>query len=66
MLARALVTIVPPLFVCIFARVALKVKFIDLSGLLAGSTVRSRLFLRDDDIQLVKSPNQSNNETSQQ
>jgi putative transport protein len=38
MLAGAGVTVLPLLAVCIFARVAWKMNFIDLSGLLAGST----------------------------
>jgi putative transport protein len=38
MLAGACVTILPLLFVCIFSRVVWKMNFIDLSGLLAGST----------------------------
>jgi len=38
MLAGACVTILPLLLVCAFARVAWRMSFIDLSGLLAGST----------------------------
>jgi len=38
MLAGTFVTILPLLVVCIFARLAWKMNFIDLSGLLAGST----------------------------
>jgi putative transport protein len=38
MLAGACVTILPLLLVCIFARVVWRMNFIDLSGLLAGST----------------------------
>jgi putative transport protein len=38
MLAGACVTILPLLFVCIFARAVWRMNFIDLTGLLAGST----------------------------
>jgi putative transport protein len=38
MLAGACVTILPLLLVCVFARIAWQMNFIDLSGLLAGST----------------------------
>ena len=38
MLAGACVTMLPLLLVCLFARLAWKMNFIDLSGLLAGST----------------------------